>query len=36
MDHVADRQNKELKDLSQLKDDFLSTVSHELRSLSNF
>ncbi|NJN57119.1 MAG: HAMP domain-containing histidine kinase [Leptolyngbyaceae cyanobacterium SL_5_9] len=32
MDHVADRQNKELKDLSQLKDDFLSTVSHELRS----
>jgi signal transduction histidine kinase len=32
MDHVADRQNQELKDLGQLKDDFLSTVSHELRS----
>jgi signal transduction histidine kinase len=32
MDDITDRQLKELENLNQLKDDFLSTVSHELRS----
>lgn len=32
MDKVSDRQIEELEHLNQLKDDFLSTVSHELRS----
>jgi signal transduction histidine kinase len=32
MDRICDRQIKEIENFSQLKDDFLSTVSHELRS----
>jgi len=32
MDKVSDRQIAEIESLSQLKDDFLSTISHELRS----
>lgn len=32
MDKVSARQTTEIKDLNQLKDDFLSTISHELRS----
>ncbi|MFB2967531.1 sensor histidine kinase [Aerosakkonema sp. BLCC-F183] len=32
MEEISDRQIEELEHLNQLKDDFLSTVSHELRS----
>ena len=32
MNKVPYRQNTEIEDLNQLKDDFLSTISHELRS----
>jgi signal transduction histidine kinase len=32
MDKVSDQQTINIEDLNQLKDDFLSTVSHELRS----
>ncbi|MFE1743738.1 hypothetical protein [Coleofasciculus sp. H7-2] len=32
MDKICDRQIKELENLNQLKDDFLITVSHDLRS----
>jgi signal transduction histidine kinase len=33
MDKVLDQQTTEIEDLNQLKDDFLNTISHELRSL---
>jgi signal transduction histidine kinase len=32
MNKVTDQQTTEIEDLNQLKDDFLSTISHELRS----
>lgn len=32
MDKVLDQETKEMEALDQLKDDFLSTISHELRS----